>query len=83
MMNKEWKMISAKEIDILSKLDTGAIEFALRRNYPQDRLSVSKFVGITNGGQFAYRCKYKEDGEESQVAVYVSRNNDGDIVAEY
>ena len=76
-------MISAKEIDILSKLDTGAIEYALRRNYPKDRLSVSKFVGITNGGQFAYRCKYKEDGEESQVAVYVFRNNDGDIVADY
>ncbi len=77
-------MITAKEIDILSKLDTGAVEFALRRNYPKDRLTVSKFVGITNGGQFAYRCRYKEDGEEShQVAVYVFRNNDGDIVADY
>ncbi|NBW18814.1 MAG: hypothetical protein EBR82_63650 [Caulobacteraceae bacterium] len=76
-------MIYAFEIETLAKLDTGAVESALRRNYPQDRLTFSKFVGITNGGQFAYRCKYKEDGEESQVAVYVFRNNDGDIVADY
>ena len=76
-------MIYAYEIETLAKLDTGAVESALRRNYPKDRLTVSKFVGITNGGQFAYRCKFKEDGEESQVAVYVSRNSDGDIVAEY
>ena len=76
-------MITAEEIDILSKLDTGAVEFALRRNYPQDRLTSSKFVGITNGGQFAYRCIYKEDGEESQVAVYVFRSLLGDIVADY
>ena len=76
-------MIYAFEIETLAKLDTAAVESALRRNYPQDRLTSSKFVGITNGGQFAYRCKYKEDGEESQVAVYVFRNNDGDIVADY
>ena len=76
-------MIYAYEIETLGKLDTGAVESALRRNYPKDRLTVSKFVGITNGGQFAYRCKFMEDGEESQVAVYVSRNSDGDIVAEY
>ena len=76
-------MIYAFEIETLSKLDTAAVESALRQNYPQDRLTSSKFVGITNGGQFAYRCKYREDGEESQVAVYVFRNNDGDIVADY
>ena len=76
-------MIYAFEIETLAKLDTMAVESALRRNYPKDRLTFSKFVGITNGGQFAYRCKYKEDGEESQVAVYVFRNNDGDIVADY
>ena len=76
-------MIYASEIETLAKLDTMAVESALRRNYPQDCLTSSKFVGITNGGQFAYRCKYKEDGEESQVAVYVFRNNDGDIVADY
>ncbi|NDF98839.1 MAG: hypothetical protein EB101_07940 [Chitinophagia bacterium] len=82
-MNKEQTMIYAFEIETLAKLDTMAVESALRRNYPKDRLTFSKFVGITNGGQFAYRCKYKEDGEESQVAVYVFRNNDGDIVADY
>ena len=76
-------MIYASEIETLAKLDTMAVESALRRNYPQDCITSSKFVGITNGGQFAYRCKYKEDGEESQVAVYVFRNNDGDIVADY
>jgi len=76
-------MIYASEIETLAKLDTMAVESALRRNYPQDSLTFSKFVGITNGGQFAYRCKYKEDSEESQVAVYVFRNNDGDIVADY
>ena len=76
-------MIYAFEIETLSKLDTAAVESALRRNYPKDRLTFSKFVGITNGGQFAYRCKFKEDGEESQVAVYVFRNNLGDIVADY
>ena len=76
-------MITAKEIDVLSKLDTGAVEFALRRNYPKDRLTVSKFLGITNGGQFAYRCKFKEDGEERGVSVFVFRDSDGDIVADY
>ena len=76
-------MIYASEIETLAKLDTMAVESALRRNYPQDCITSSKFVGITNGGQFAYRCKYKEDGEVSQVAVYVFRNNDGDIVADY
>ncbi|NDG34030.1 MAG: hypothetical protein EBX57_02130 [Betaproteobacteria bacterium] len=62
-------MIYAFEIETLSKF--------------QDRLTSSKFVGITDDGQFAYRCKYREDGEESQVAVYIFRNNLGDIVADY
>ena len=66
-------MITAKEIDILSKLDTGAVEFALRRNYPQDRLTSSKFVGITDDGQFAYRCKYREDGGVTGGSVCFSQ----------
>lgn len=74
-------MIRADDIRILSNMDTGAVEFALRRNYPKDRLHESRFIGITNGGLFAYRCKYKEDGEE--LAVYVFRDDDGVIAADY
>ena len=46
-------------------LDTPALEKALNFMYPKDKIKESKFLGITNGGQFCYEIMYFDEEQDS------------------
>lgn len=73
-------------VDTLRKcafLNTLTLEEILRRDYPEDRIVTSQFVGITNAGGFAYDCMFPgEDGLE-RVKVFVNITDTGELVADY
>lgn len=55
-----------------------------KAGYKEDKFSSSKFLGITNGGQFCYFAVFKvEDGTDS-TKVYITYNQARGVVsAEY
>jgi hypothetical protein len=73
-------------VDALRKgafLNTLTLEEILRKSYPKDRIIQSNFIGITNGGGFAYDCMFPgEDGLE-RVKVFVNITDTGELVADY
>jgi hypothetical protein len=78
-------MITADKIRRLAYLDTTALEAAVNKNYPEDSFVSSKFLGISNGGQFCYSVKYfdEEMGIEQTTKVFVDLDNKEEAVAEY
>jgi hypothetical protein len=78
-------MITADRIRKLSYLDTQQVEQAVRKNYPKDSFVSTKFLGITNGGQFCYKVKYfdKEMGIEQTTKVFVDLDANEQPVGEY
>jgi len=78
-------MITADRIRQLAYLGTVQVEQALQRNYPRDQVRFSRFLGITNAGQFCYEISYM-DQELNGLAytkVFVDLGLDGEPVAEY
>lgn len=79
-------MITVETLRKCSFLDSITIETALRKSYPKDSVLRSEFVGITNGGQFAYNIAYPDEDAKSGMAVtklYVWQGDDGELVADY
>ena len=77
-------MITADTIRELGFLDTASLERVLRKDYIEDRILSAKFVGISNGGQFAYQCRLPdEDGQPQYAKIWVWRESNGEIRADY
>lgn len=78
-------MITAEKICRLAYLNTQGLEKAIRKNYPKDRFISSRFLGITNGGQFCYEALYFDniEGENLPTKVFVDLGADDHPVAEY
>lgn len=77
-------MITADTIRKLAHLDTVGIETAIRKNYPQDRFVDSKFLGITNGGEFCYSATWIDEGNDRcTTKVFVELNEQDQLVADY
>lgn len=78
-------MITAYKIARLAHLPTEQLERAVRKNYPEDSFISSKFLGITNGGQFCYEVMYFDVDEEGNAytKVFVDLNESEEPVAEY
>lgn len=78
-------MITADKIRKLAYLDTVKLEAALQKNYPKDRVLTSKFLGITNGGEFCYQIQYFDQYSESNVLgkVFVDLDVSDEPVAQY
>ena len=77
-------MITADKIRKLANLDTVGIETAIRKNYPQDRFVDSKFLGITNSGEFCYSATWiDEDRHRCTTKVFVELNEQDQLVADY
>ncbi len=51
--------------------------------YKDAKFTDCEFVGITNGGEFAYKATYFEDGAYDFTKVYVWRDTAGNYVADY
>jgi len=80
-------MITEQKIRKLAYLDTMQVESALRKNYAKDRVVKSRFLGISNGGQFCYEIGYQDPDLEGQGLTYCKVFVDLDVneqpVAEY
>ena len=62
-------MITAETLRRCAYLDNISLEKILRKNYPKDTIIRSEFVGITNGGQFAYKIVYPDEDAKNGMAV--------------
>ncbi len=51
--------------------------------YKDAKFTDCEFVGITNGGEFAYKASYFEDGAYDFTKLYVWRDTAGNYVADY
>jgi hypothetical protein len=76
-------MITVETLRKCSWLDSTTLESLIRKNHPKDRVLLAEFVGITNGGQFAYNFRYPVDNEMHNGRLYVWINSDGKLVADY
>lgn len=77
-------MITADRIRKLSYLDTQQVEQAVRKNYPKDSFVSTKFLGITNGGQFCYSAIFIDEGNERcTTKVFVDLDANEQPVGEY
>lgn len=80
-------MITANKIHKLAFLDIAALEAALQKNYPKDRVLQNKFLGISNGGQFCYQIGYQDPDLKGQgltyCKVFVDLDDNEEPVAEY
>jgi hypothetical protein len=79
-------MITVDTLRKCSWLDSATLESLIRKNYPKDRVVKAEFVGITNGGQFAYNVGYPDDESKSGMSfckMYVWLDSDGKFVADY
>jgi hypothetical protein len=76
-------MITAEQLQTLSTFTTEALGRAL---YSQrDKASLfnsSKFLGMTNGGQFCYRVDYSEEDEQGRTwaKVFLTYDPEGGSV---
>ncbi len=78
-------MITAETLRQCAYLDTISLENILRKTYPKDSLIRSEFLGITNAGQFCYSAVYFDqiEGAEDVCKVFVWRDSNGSLVADY
>lgn len=70
-------MITAERIQQQAYLSTTDLERLIQKNYPQDRFFSSKFLGITNGGQFCYSVTYPDPNYEQPQTTKVFVDSTG------
>lgn len=76
-------MITADLIKTLTEFGPQGLTQLIRRSgYKEDKFITARFLGLTNGGQFCYLCKYPGEFED-ECKVFVSVNKDGTLTAEY
>ena len=76
-------MITAETLKTLTEFGPQGLTTLIRRaGYKEDKFIEAKFLGMTNGGQFCYLCKYPGEFEDTcKVFVYIDKA--GSIKAEY
>ena len=72
-------MITADKIQQLINLTTQDLEQIIQRDYPEDRFLTSRFLGITNAGQFCYSVTYPDPNYEQpqQTKIFVDYDTFG------
>lgn len=81
-------MLTADKVKMLTTLGpTGLVMFLASSGYTGCSFKQSKFLGITNGGEFCYQATYFDDagtGEEETTKVFLKYNHVSDsITADY
>ena len=78
-------MITEYKIRKLAYLDVVALEKALQKNYPKDRVLQNKFLGISNGGQFCYEIMYfdRDEDDNCYTKVFVDLDESEEPIAQY
>jgi len=76
-------MITAEKLGQLINLSAQDLTALIRKaGYREDRFLTAEFLGMTNGGQFCYRCLYPGEYEDT-CKVFVRVNTNGMMSAEY
>lgn len=77
-------MITAEQLKTLSTFTHHALQTALGNKGKGYELTGSKFLGLTNGGQFCYSVVYKIDAKERDTTkVFLTFNpTEGRVVAD-
>ena len=77
-------MLLKQHVNELVNLDAAGLSRIVRQSgYKDAKFDECEFVGITNGGDFAYRASYYEDGAYDFTKIYVRRDAAGNFVADY
>jgi len=78
-------MITSEQITKAGFLNTIQLEKLIQKNYPEDKFMSTKFLGITNGKEFAYKITYLNEleGKVEAGTVFVSIDQAGKLQAEY
>ena len=75
-------MITAERLKTLTSFTAQGLTEGIRRaGYRKDSFETAKFLGITNGGQFAYSATYVEDGQKCTTKVFLSYDPTADRVS--
>jgi hypothetical protein len=78
-------MITAETLKTLTSFTAPALSRAIQdAGYKGDKFTSSKFLGITNGGQFCYFCVFHVEGGTDSCKVFLTYDPTKDQVsAEY
>lgn len=81
-------MITADKIKILTTATKNDLAMALANSgYTSVSFKTSKFLGMTNGGQFCYHVTYHDDagiGEDEEGKVFLTYDSSNDrVIADY
>jgi hypothetical protein len=80
-------MITADTLRRCAWLSSIELEVLLQKNYPEDQVLQSNFLGVSNGGQFCYQIGYQDPDLAGQgltyCKVFVWQENNGEIRADY
>ena len=75
-------MITAEKLETLTTFTAGALTRAINlAGYKGDMFTSSKFLGITNGGQFCYMVVYHVEGGTDSCKVFLTYNPAEDKVS--
>ena len=77
-------MLLKQHVNELVNMDAAGLSKITRHTgYKDANFATCEFVGITNGGEFAYKASYYEDGAYDFTKLYVRRDPAGNYVADY
>lgn len=79
-------MITAETLNTLTSFTAPALERALAiAGRPVPQIRSSRFLGLTNAGQFCYRIDYANEDPRGQThgKVFLNYNEDGSVTADY
>lgn len=75
-------MITADTLKTLTSFTAPALSRAIQdAGHREDSFTGSKFLGITNGGEFCYLCTYKVDGGTDSTKVFVKYDQSTDNIS--
>lgn len=70
-------------IELLNLNANDLARIARSSGYKDANFTDCEFVGITNGGEFAYKATYLEERKKEFTKLYVWRDAAGNYVADY
>ena len=82
----KFNMIAADTVKKCSQLDRSSLELILRKDYPEDHVLSSEFIGMTSTGHFIYNISFPDPGDSRNILpgrVFVWQDKDGDLIADY
>ena len=66
-------MITADKLALLTNMPAAMLTMGIQQaGYKDDKFTSSKFLGITNGGQFCYMAVFHVEGGTDSCKVFVS-----------